>query len=470
MYFPGVPVFHSRNLVDWVQIGHVLDRPEQLMLKGIRANGGIYAPTLRYSNGTYYMITTSVDGIGNFYVTATDPAGPWSDPIIVAEPGIDPSLFFDDDGKVYYTQHVGLGDGYIGQAEIDIRTGKLKGPLQNIWSGIGYEWPEGPHLYKIDGTYYLLIAEGGTSVNHMITVARSSSPMGPFESFSGNPIFTHKDEPDNPYYAIGHGDIVDSPDGWWLVCLGVRNSSPQLGREMFLTPIDWKDGWPVSVTDGYVREELPAPDFGESVLTTKSVREDFDRDTLPAEWSYVRNPNYQNYSLTERPGFLRLKGSEVSLGEEDSPTFLGIRQKHAEARIAARFDFIPESENEEAGLCIRSTDSYRIDFALRLAKGKRHAVLQKVWNDEKEIIGSMEVPQTGEVTLEIAASKGEYAFSCTSDAGDSNLIGRVDASSYTYEKTRSFMGVVIGVYASGNGKPNTHPADIDWFEYEGIEK
>ena len=214
-YFPGVPIFHSKDLVHWRQIGYCLTRKSQVPLDRIQSSGGIYAPTLRYYDGTFYMVTTNVYGGGNFYVTAKNPAGLWSEPVWFHDGGIDPSLFFDDDGKVYYTRHEGMGDGYIAQQFLNLETGRLEGPLKNIWRGTGGVWPEGPHLYKIRGKYFLMIAEGGTSYDHMVTIARSDSPFGPFESNPNNPILTHRNRTDHPIQALGHADFVETPDGWW---------------------------------------------------------------------------------------------------------------------------------------------------------------------------------------------------------------------------------------------------------------
>src|SRR5690606_5257489 len=251
-YFPGVPIFHSTNLVDWRQIGHVLTRKGQLNLEGAKSSKGIFAPTLRHHQGTFYVVTTNMSGGGSFYVTSRDPAGPWSDPIHVQEQSfsMDPSLFFDEDGKVYYTRHGGLRDGGVYQAEIDVATGRLDAEPRLIWSGTGGIWPEGPHLYKVDGTYYLMIAEGGTSYGHEVTVARSASPWGPFELCPENPILTHKTDRKHPIQATGHADLVQTPEGsWWMVFLGIRpwdGEHHHLGRETFLAPVTWSPaGWPV---------------------------------------------------------------------------------------------------------------------------------------------------------------------------------------------------------------------------------
>ncbi|MBN2511255.1 MAG: glycoside hydrolase family 43 protein [Spirochaetales bacterium] len=470
IYYPGVPVFHSKDLVNWRQIGYVLDRPSQMNLDGVRSNGGIYAPTIRYNKGTFYMITTNVDGIGNFYVTASDPAGPWSDPIVVEEDGIDPSLFFDDDGKIYYTQHVGLGDGFIGQAEIDIATGKLKEPLQNIWSGTGNQWPEGPHLYKAHGMYYLMIAEGGTSFGHMITVARSSSPMGPFESCPRNPVLTHKDDMSHPFQTIGHADLIETPDGWWSVCLGVRIANNHLGREMFLAPVEWIDGWPVINGGKHIEPVMTAPKLPQTPVKAPLVRDDFNKPELDIMWNYLRNPVAEHYSLTEKPGCLRLWGPENSLNEKASPAFVGRRQEHARAKFAAKLFFTPEAENEEAGLVVRCSDEYRLDLCIRGKNGAKEVFLRRVADGTGEELNSVELKGEGPVVLSIDAQPNEYRFFAEAEGTQPLFVGSSDALAYTYEKTQSFMGVVIGMYASGNGRKNANPADFDWFDYEGIEK
>ena len=230
-YFPGVPIFHSRDLVHWQQIGNVLDRTSQVDLKGIRCSGGIYAPTIRYHKGLFYMITTNVDGCDNFFVTASSPEGPWSDPIIIGGEGIDPSLFFDED-KVYYVGQRQkknarfFGDCEIWIQELDVTTGKLLGEAAAIWDGAMKDgvWQEGPHLYKKDDYYYIMIAEGGTSISHSVMIARSKSLLGPYEANPNNPILTHRHLGKNhPITCVGHGDLIEAHDGsWWMVHLGCR--------------------------------------------------------------------------------------------------------------------------------------------------------------------------------------------------------------------------------------------------------
>jgi alpha-N-arabinofuranosidase len=324
-YFPGVPIFHSKDLVHWRQIGHVLTRKSQLNLDHAKASAGIYAPTLRYHNGTFYMVTTLI-GSGNFYVTAKNPAGPWSDPVWLDRSGIDPSLLFDDDGTIYYTRHEGMGDGYIGQQKLSL-TSRLDGSLKEIWKGTGGVWPEGPHLYKIRGKYYLMIAEGGTSYGHMVTVARSDSPWGPFVSNPHNPILTHRALPQNPIQAIGHADLVETPAGWWMVFLGIRPQGGQfhhLGRETFLAPVTWSDdGWPVVNGNDPIALTMPAPGLPEHTWPADPASDEFNGPALGPQWNYVRNPHENDYSLTERPGYLRLKGSAVTMSTRILPCSWG---------------------------------------------------------------------------------------------------------------------------------------------------
>ena len=259
-YFPGIPVFHSRDLAHWEQIGNALDREEQLPLSGSEISRGIFAPPNRYHEGTYYIITTNVDHGGNFVITAQDPKGPWSVPHYLgdAAEGIDPSLFFDEDGKCYYVgtrpNPSGVrhnGDWEIWIEELDLHAMCLKGAGTAVWKGALKDciWPEGPHLYKKDGWYYLMIAEGGTGPEHSISIARSRSLREWFCGCKRNPIFTHRNlGRDYPVIYAGHGDLVDDADGnWYVVMLASRpcEGHCSIGRETFLAKVEWEDGWPV---------------------------------------------------------------------------------------------------------------------------------------------------------------------------------------------------------------------------------
>lgn len=473
-YFPGVPIFHSKDLVRWRQIGYCLARESQLPLKKVRASGGIYAPTIRYHNGTFYMVTTNVDGGGNFYVTAQSPAGPWSEPVWLDRSGMDPSLFFDDDGKVYYTRHEGQGDGYIAQTTLDLKTGKLEGPLKKIWGGTGGIWAEGPHLYKANGKYFLMISEGGTAYDHRVTIARSDSPWGPFESDPNNPILTHRNLQNHPIQVVGHADMVETPAGWWLVCLGVRPQGGRfhhIGRETFLAPVAFnKEGWPVVNVNGTIELTMPAPRLPQYIWPQPLARDNFDKTALALQWNYLRNPYDVDYSLTERPGFLRLHGSAVTMNDQDSPAFVGRRQTDFNCVDSTLLEFDPNSENEEAGLVARQNDKYHYEIGVTLKNGKRQVLFRKVLKGQTiEPVQYVDI-QPGPVILTVKALPLSYEFSCQSSTGAREVLGTAPTKDLSVEKIgfaegMCFTGVYFGMYATGNGQKCTRPADFDWFEY-----
>ena len=225
-YFPGVAIFRSSNLVDWTQIGNVLDRRAQLDLRSTQGNTslGVFAPTLRHHDDRFWMITTvcTLDGgLQNFFVTAADPTGPWSDPIAIDVFGIDPDLAWDDDGNCWV--HTALG--VISRCRIDDRTGAVLDAPVTTWSGTGMQYPEAPHLLRRGDHWYLLIAEGGTERGHAVSIARGPTPSGPWESCPDNPIISHRST-DRPIQNTGHGDLVEAPDGsWWMVLLGADRAA-----------------------------------------------------------------------------------------------------------------------------------------------------------------------------------------------------------------------------------------------------
>ncbi|MDF9277642.1 family 43 glycosylhydrolase [Arthrobacter sp. EH-1B-1] len=281
-YFPGVPVFSSRNLLDWQQIGHVLERESQLNVRtGIEgASGGIYAPTIRFHNGRFWMITTNLHDVrkGHLIVSAEHPSGPWSDPVYTPGLiGIDPDLAWDEEGKCYLTWSDVVRGG-ISQAQINPQTGQVLSEPHEIWRGTGGAHPEGPHIYAREGWWYLLAAEGGTAAGHMVTVARARTINGPYSANPANPILTHRSTP-HPVQATGHGDLIELHDGSWaMVHLGTRprGSFPKWhtnGRETFLVGIDWVDDWPVVVEDR----------FSASIVDT-SFEDRFLEDRLHPRW------------------------------------------------------------------------------------------------------------------------------------------------------------------------------------------
>ena len=296
-YYPGVPVYHSRDLQNWEQIGNVLDRPSQLPLDDANASLGIYAPTIRYNDGVFYMITTNVSGGGNFMVTATDPAGPWSEPIWLEQQGIDPSLYFED-GKCYMVSNP---DATITLCEIDPSTGATLSPGKALWRGTGGRFPEGPHIYRRGGWYYLLISEGGTELAHKLTVARSRKIYGPYEAFPGNPIFTHCSlaGQESNIQGTGHGDMFQAADGsWWMVFLAYRRYGGDfhhLGRETFLAPVTWEKDWPVVNGGKPVAEEMMVP-LSTAPAAPEAVSVEYDFSSIGPEWMHIQHPEARNYS------------------------------------------------------------------------------------------------------------------------------------------------------------------------------
>ncbi len=470
-YFPGVPVFHSKDLVNWEQIGHCLTRKSQLPLEHARASQGIYAPTIRYRDGRFYMVTTNVSEWQNFYVWTEDPAGEWSEPIFVDMKGIDPSFLFDDDGKVYF-QCAGNGNS---MAEIDIETGKLLSEEKPMWSGTGGKHPEGPHLYKINGMYYLMIAEGGTEYGHMETIARSENPWGPFEECPHNPLLRHRDLSKSPIQATGHADLVEAHDGsWWMVHLGFRPQASgkwwhHLGRETFLAPVTWdEEGWPVVNGGGEVFIDMECDTLPPVPVEPDPAKDDFNSEKLNLCWNFLRNPNEKDWSLAERPGFLRLNGSAVSLSDQDSPAWVGRRQQHFDFSAETVLEFTPASENEEAGICVLMNDEHHYDLAITLRNGKRCAVLKKQVGDIHEETACLQIDE-GCVRLKITGDVGVYTFSVIPEDGEETILGTGRTRYLSKEVADGFTGVYIGLYASGNGTSCFGPADFGWFEYKNTE-
>ena len=294
-YFPGVPLYHSTDLINWELIGNVLDRKEQLPLKDTNSWLGIYAPTIRYNEGVYYMITTNVGNGNNFLVSTTDLKKGWSDIIPLQQDGIDPSLYFEN-GKAYMVSNP---DNVITLCEIDPKTGEQLTPGRGIWTGTGGRYPEGPHIYKKDGYYYLLISEGGTEIAHKLTIARSKDIYGPYEPNPNNPILTNcsKKGQNMSIQATGHGDFVQDTDGnWWIVFLAYRHfvgSYHHLGRETYLAPVEWKDGeWPVVNGGNAIDIEMDVPTPAEK--KAKSKRDSKINKDSP-EWLYIQNPIEDTY-------------------------------------------------------------------------------------------------------------------------------------------------------------------------------
>ena len=489
-YFPGVPIFHSRDLVHWNQIGNILERKEQLPLVNAETSEGIFAPTLRCHDGTFYMITTNVtptNDINNFIVTATDPAGPWSDPYPLDSAGIDPSLFFDDDGKCYYcgTQNRREGSRYFGDNEIyiqelDLNTMKLVGESYPAWHGAlrGVEWPEGPHIYKKDGYYYLLISEAGTGHNHAVSIARSKSLTEPFTGHKANPIFTHRHLGYHyPIVNVGHPDIVETQNGeWWMVCLASRPRGGyyrNLGRETYLVPFIWEDGWPViNPGKGILEDTFPMPNLPAHEAKEIPAKEDFDTDTLPLHFMYLRNPKEENYSLTNRPGYLEMKLDADTLSTKGTPSYVCQRQLSFDFTAETKLSFSPAVENEQAGIAIYQSQSF--NYQLLAGKKGDATVLSLVKTERDEVTVLKEEILDAlypDLTLRITENEQDLTFAYSVDGKSEKILAdKVDARILSTDVAGGFVGNTIGLYATSNGEESSTVAAFDYFLYEDDNK
>jgi beta-xylosidase len=458
--FPGIPLFHSRDLVHWKQLGNALDRPGQLRLPAAAtpASAGLYAPTLRHHGGRFWLIVTNVSGGGNLLFSATDPAGPWSDPLpLPGVPGIDPDLAWDADGSCWVTV------AGVSQVRIDPVTGETFDAPQRIWSGSpGAKAPEAPHLYRIGEHWYLMIAEGGTERGHGIAIARGPAPDGPFEPCPANPILSHRSS-DQPIQNTGHGDLVQGPDGsWWLVLLGVRpqGGSPGwhvLGRETYLAPVEWVDGWPVV---GPLLREQPAPPWPLQPFEPEPAREDFGAATLPPAWVSLRLRTEATCSTRERPGRLTLHAAGASLDEPDV-TFAGRRQQHLSARARARVDV----SGGRGGLAVRLDEQHHYeveagdDQVRVLARiGPLRTVLAVrelppgpvVLRVETAVTTTLRDARTGPDTVTLGLERPDGSF---------DRLAVLDGRYLSTEVAGGFTGRLIGLYAAAG------TFSADWFEY-----
>lgn len=479
-YFPGVPIYESRDLVNWTQIGNVLSRRENLPLGTCAHSNGIYAPTIRYHEGTYYMITTNIENGGNFIVTAERPEGPWSDPHWLSEAdGIDPSLFFDDDGKCYYCGTKGdpngtyYGDNVIYIRELDVKTFAFVGEEFVAWKGALRDaaWPEGPHIYKRNGYYYVVNAEGGTGPDHAVVVARSRDIRGPYEGYKSNPVMTHRHMGwSSPVVAVGHADLVDDAEGnWYAVMLAMRPTEgcSNLGRETFVARVEWQNDWPVfNPGEGRLLESgtLPLP---ESKSYTDGTSYHFYENRLPHEMLMLRNPEPDMYSLTEKYGWLRLSVRKPSLREQSNPSYIGVRQTSMEFTAETMLRFVPE-EGEEAGLALVQSNEANLRLTYtKTGDGNELRVVRCEKGQETLVVS---LPAKSERIKLRLCQRGQQVrfFAALDDQPEQELSAVVDARYLSTERAGGFVGCTVGMYASGNGWDRGNKAYFAWFEYQNL--
>ncbi|MDA8757883.1 glycoside hydrolase family 43 protein [Flavobacteriaceae bacterium] len=531
-YFPGLPIHHSKDLVNWKLIGYGLHRPSQasgaVNLVDVQENGGIHAPTIRYNKGTFYIVTTNMysqidknkpnktKSNTNFIITAKNPAGPWSEPhVIEGAPGIDPDLFFDDDGKVYFVGTHNPGDmtssgiGAIWAQELDLEQWKLVGDRHSLWEGAcDKKHTEGPHIYKENGKYYLLVAEGGTSFHHAVMIAASDDVFGPYETGLRNPILTSRHlSKKNWVHSTGHADLVKLADGrWFMVALGKRNDRDghsNMGRETHLMPVVWepqivrwqqvsKTKWePVSYLFPVVAPEtgkverinpLPFPDKHQ--YYNDAFHDNFDSENLTPDWSFRRVPQPKTYSLSANKGHLRLYLKPENFQPRKRYSAMGITQKESQFEWEAKMKFTPKKNLEEAGISVYQKDINYINLSVQKIGKEHHLKLTvkeknknvsamtdsaKFPNDKINAYKSIALPNyDGEILLKISSKNGKYSYFFSTDGGadytklaetpDNLLLGMM------------YTGANVGIFATSNGQKSNGYADFDWVSYKGFVK
>ncbi len=522
-FFPGIPLFHSRDLAHWECIGYALNDPQQLRLNPERLSGGLFAPTIRYHEGLFYVIVGNMTTGENILVTAEDPRGPWSDVHLIDGVGGDPSLFWDDDGTCWCSySKMGGPNGGIVNRQLDLTTFRLVGEEYYLWNGNAYDAhsPESSHIYKKDGWYYLLIAEGGTEHYHATTIARSKNLNGPYKNYRGNPILSHGHL--SMYHEIvniGHSDFVETQNGaWYMVSLASRpygGYHKNLGRETFIMPVIWESDWPIVCPGtGKCEMEYPAPELPEFPVADLPEADDFDAKTLSWQWNTLGTPVGDVYRLEDSR--LYIKTAAVPLenwahhkfgGFPEDPEerrkmfeahmaarknakayamgFVGRRQQHFSYTVETSTYYAPQGENDTAGLVIIQDSTNQLRIEIGLEQGKKVARVVKFYNviphammgdvipemDVEEglysqVQGCVEIPDE-EVVLRITAKGQSNSFY----VNDLPVAVNVNGSFMGSETCGGFVGAYIGMFASSNtnGKENAEPVEqeaaFDWFTY-----
>ena len=498
-YFPGLPIHKSTDLINWELIGHGLHRESQasstVNLVDVQSNGGIHAPTIRYNKGVYYIISTNVyydakknkADMVNFIITANNPAGPWSDPIhIEGAPGIDPDLFFDDNGRVWYVGNQAPenpsfdGEGEIWLQELDLNEYNLIGERHLLWRGAcGGVWAEGPHMYKKDGKYYLIIAEGGTSFNHAVMVAMSENIEGPYISNPRNPILTSRHlSYDNWVNSTGHGDIVELDDGrYYMVILGIRNEinrGSNMGRETFIAPLSWerepfewkenKDLWPVvSPISGKVEKENEVIFTNSTQINSYNFRDDFNSKTLGLKWNFRRLPLENIYSLDKREGFLRIFSNQNIIKERHRAALMGFKQNQTNFEYFTSMNFNPENNKSEAGISIFQKDDNYLNFTV-VKKDGNFFIKVSAYNNNKLIFKDEQlIPDyKGKIKLKISSEEGEYKLFYSTRGFRYRLFDKLKNDILL---SKGYTGAHIGLYITSNGEDSNDYVDFDYVEY-----
>ncbi|WP_354623822.1 glycoside hydrolase family 43 protein [Psychromonas sp. MME2] len=499
-WFPGIQIHHSKDLINWHLIGHALTRTSQLDMKGMDNSEGVYAPALTYSDGKFWLCFSNVHACrgGNwmatpsFVVTADAPTGPWSDPVSIGNYGFDPSLFHDDDGKKYMLNMVwdGRADknffGGIMLQQFDPDSGKLLNKAKNIFKGTRLGCTEGPQMLKKGDYYYLITAEGGTGIDHAVTVCRSKNIDGPYEVHPNNPILTSRFQEDAPLQRAGHGFFVETQDGEWylshLCSRGIVNPegyqfmpvynnlySP-LGRETALQKAHWEDGWPYVSSGKTPVVEVPAPDLPFCPWPVQNALDDFDNTKLRLDYQTLREPADEKWiSLTERPGYLRLKGRHY-LSSRYQQSLIARRFQSHSARAETKMQFKPETPYQMAGLCAYYARNGHY-FLKMSATDEGERVLQIVGNindNYREFSEEVSIGNISQVYMRLTLEEQWYKYSYSLDAKTWYRIGPALNSTPLSDEggpdVFRFTGSFVALFAADISGQNT-AADFDYLEY-----
>ncbi|WP_414829253.1 glycoside hydrolase family 43 protein [Alteromonas sp. H39] len=473
-YTPGLPIFESQDLVHWELAGHALNRPSQVTFDNLNTSRGIFAPTIRYHDGLFYIITTAVDAGGNFIITAKDPAGPWSDPVWLPEVGgIDPDLFIDDDGRAYIAHNDAppgepLYDGHraVWMWEIDLDTLKVKPDTRKLLINGGVDiskqpvWIEGPHIYHVNGWYYLTCAEGGTSVNHSQVVFRTRSLSEPFVPYENNPILTQRDRPQSDITSTGHADFVQTPQGdWWSVFLATRpyeGNHYNTGRETFILPLTWSEGWPHLLPAGEpVPKTLPMPENASPDKTTfaersRHFRDEFDKGALDPQWLGLNT--FERSWVAAENGALRLSPVTDSLVVSEQSAFLGKRQQHMQFTASAKLE--ETQPGTTAGLVVFQNRRYHYFLGVKKAGSQRLAFVEKVEDGKVTRVAETTLEGEGPLVLTVENQQKALQFSVTDTKTNQQIIvGKpLPATLVSTQTAGGFVGALIGLHARASGE------------------
>ncbi len=484
--FPGVPIFHSNDLVNWTQIGHVLDRTSQLDVHNTGISQGVYAPGITYNenNDTFYMITTAfAGGLGNIVVKTKDPMKGWSEPYKLKFDGIDPSIFFDDNGKAYVVHNdapeeaLYQGHRVIKIWEYDVEKDQIIEGTDKVIVNGGVDladqpiWIEAPHVYKKDGLYYLMCAEGGTGGWHSEVIFVSDNPKGPYKPAPSNPILTQRYFPkdrENMVDWAGHADLVKGPnDKYYGVFLAIRpNEAGQVttGRETFILPVDWSGKFPV-FENGLVPMEpkLQMPEGVENHTGKDgffpngnfTFTDDFQADTLDYRWIGLRGPR-EDFMKKTKNG-LQIKPFETDINELAPTSTLFYRQMHKDFTFMTEMKYKPKSSEDMAGITCYQNERFNYAFGITRKDKDYYLLLERTEKGESKIVASKKIDLEKPISLKVQAHGDQYEFSYSLDGENyENLGGKVSGDILSTNVAGGFTGAMVGLYAtsSNDATPN----------------